>query len=175
MLIPSNTAAEAYELNGNPVPRHRYREGYITAVSAGFFFILVGMFFVVTPNLYDKVIAFFRDFDAVSVPNMQHVLFPAPTTPNEHMTVYTVAGQFSLIWGFFQIAILALRFVGSSPLHKKAETASNAVFWLGTNYLISTYLNEASTITTWFTFWTLTVMLIGVSLIVRAIILASRM
>jgi len=88
--------------------------------------------------------------------------------------LYSAVTHFSLIWGLFQIASLALRFVVGSPFSKKAETASNLVFWLGASYLISTLLNEMTTRTTWFVFWAEIIMLIGVSLIIRAIILAVR-
>ncbi len=88
--------------------------------------------------------------------------------------LYSAVTQFSLIWGLFQIVILALRIVVDSPFSKKAETASNLVFWLGASYLISTLLNETTTVETWFVFWAEVIMLIGVSLIVRAIILAVR-
>lgn len=157
------------------VLRRKYRDSYFTAISAGFFFILVGMLFVVTPNLYDNMIAFFRDFDVVTVPTTEQIRLIAPASPNAHLTVYTAVGQFSLIWGLFQIAILALRFVGGSPLHRKAETVSHAVFWLGTSYLISKYLNETTTLTIWFVFWAMAIMLLGLSMIVRAVILATRM
>jgi len=179
MLIPSNTAAEADKLTERPALRHWYREGYFTAISAGFFFILIGSLFVFTPNLYDKITAFFRNLDVVAVHNMEHIKLIAPTAPKDHMTVYTTVGQFSLILGFFQIALLALRFVGGSPLRRKAETASNVVFWMGAYYLINTYLIDmmktaTDPTTTWFAFWATMIMLLGLSLIVRAIVLAAR-
>jgi len=82
-------------------------------------------------------------------------------------------GQFSLIWGIFLIAIMGLRFAVHSPLNKKADNAGDIVFWLGAYYLLTTILNEATTHATWFTFWTEMIMLGGVSLIVRAIVLAT--
>jgi hypothetical protein len=175
MLTVPITIFEAYRLSDNQIIRLRHREGYFTAISAGFFFILVGTLFVTTPNLYSAIVDFINSFETVPVPGLKNVLIPAPASPNTHLTVYTAVGQFSLIWGLFQIFILALRFVGHSTLHKKAETASHAVFWLGANYLIGTYLNEALTLTTWFAFWATIIMLIGVSIIVRAIVLATRM
>ena len=151
----------------------RYREGLFSAISAGVFFVLVGAIFVTTPNLFDKILAFFGNFDFVRVPNLGFS-FPAPASPETHSVLYSAVTHFSLIWGLFQIASLALRFVVGSPFSKKAETASNLVFWLGASYLISTLLNEMTTRTTWFVFWAEIIMLIGVSLIIRAIILAVR-
>lgn len=167
---------EVDELNESPkVFRPRYSEGVFSAVSAGFFFILVGAIFVITPNLFDKIEAFFRNFDVVSVPHTENIFIPAPLFPDAHSVVYSAATQLSLIWGIFQISILAFRLVARSSLNKKAETISNMVFWLGTSYLISTFLNETTTMEMWFVFWTVIIMLIGVSLVIRAIILAARM
>lgn len=150
----------------------RYREALFSAFSAGFFFILVGTLFATMPNLFDNILTFFHDFDIVSVPNTE-ISLPAPKSPSDHLVVYSAVGQFSLMWGLFEIVILALRFFARSPLSKKAETVSNLVFWLGASYLIGTFLNETTTATTWFAFWAVIITLIGVSLIVRAIILAA--
>lgn len=152
----------------------RRGEGLFSAVSAGFFFILVGAIFVTTPNLFDKIIAFFRNLDIVGVPNMV-ILLPAPVSPRNHVVVYSAVTQFSFVWGLYQIFVLALRFVARSSLDKKAETASNIVFWVGVSYLIPIFLNETATRTTWFAFWAGFLMLTGVTLIVRAIVLAIRM
>lgn len=155
----------------------RYREGLLSAISAGFFFILIGVIFVTTPNLFDNILAFFSDFDIVNVPNtVIHLPAPKypPTSPSANSAVYSAAWQFSLVWSFFQIVFVMLRFIAGSPWGKKAETASNVVFWFGTSYLIRTLLNETATTTTWFVFWAEIIMLIGVSLIVRAFILAVR-
>jgi len=150
----------------------KYREGLFSAISAGFFFVLVGAIFVTTPNLFDKILKFF-DFDITSVPNTENLLLPAPKSPSAHLDVYSAVTKFSLVWGFYQIVILALRFVARSPLSKKAETASNLVFWLGASYLISTLLIETTArAREWFAFWATIIVLIGVSLIVRATILA---
>jgi len=150
----------------------KYREGLFSAISAGFFFVLVGAIFVTTPNLFDKILAFFRDFHIEIVPHTEKFFFPAPVSPRAHSDIYSAVTHFSLIWGLCQIVILALRFVARSALDKKAETVSNLVFWLGASYLISTFLIET---TTWFVFWAAIIILSGVSLIIRAIILAVRM
>jgi hypothetical protein len=152
----------------------KYRESIFSAISAGVFFIVVGAIFVTTPNLFDNILAFFSDFGLVGVPN-SGFSFPAPESPWTHSVLYSAVTQFSIIWGLFQIVILVLRFVVDSPYSKKAETASNLVYWLGASYLISTVLNETTTVETWFVFWAGIIMLIGVSLIIRAIILAIRM
>lgn len=153
-------------------PKPKYGEGLINAVSAGFFFILVGIIFMTTPDLFEKIIAFFKDFKMVNVPNT-NIFMPAPANPWKHLTIYTAAVQFSLVWGIFEIAILILRFFVHSPLSKKAETASNVVFWLGASYIIGIFLNETAKLTEWFVFWSTILMLIGFTLILRAAILAT--
>jgi len=157
----------------------RHREGLISAISAGFFFVVVGAIFLTTPNLFDKILNFFEDFEIVSVPNVSNVTLPAPALPFTHRVVYGVVEQFCLVWGLFQIVILALRFVARSPWKKKAESGSNIVFWLGASFLIRTFLLEMTRLrlitgmTRWFVFWSAIIMLIGVSLIVKAMILVA--
>jgi len=163
------------ELNESPErSARRYGEGLFGAISAGFFFLLIGVIFVSTPNLFEKTLDFFRDFDAVSVPNTGISLI-APVFPRTHQVVYVAAQQFSFAFGFLQLVILALRFVARSPWGKKAETTSNFVFSIGAGYLIRTLLIETTTwpgTTAWFVFWSAIIMLLGLSLIIRAIILA---
>ncbi|MEM2111430.1 MAG: hypothetical protein QXX08_06085 [Candidatus Bathyarchaeia archaeon] len=152
----------------------RFGEGLISGISVGVFFILLGAIFATTPNLFDKIIEFFKDFDIKPVPNIEFVYLPVPKSPWLHSAVYSALGQFSIIWGTFQIVILALRFVAGSSLSKKAETVSDIVFWFGVYYLVTICLNTSTTLTIWFVFWALVIMLIGLSLIVRAVILAIR-
>lgn len=150
---------------------YRHKEGLFSAISAGVFFVVVGAIFVTTPNLFDKIIAFFRDFDIVNFPNTE-VSLPAPASPGDHSVLYSAVTQFSFIWSLYQLVILALRFVVRSPLSKKAETVSNVVFWFGTSYLIQTFLDEMTSTTTWFEFWSAVIVLVGVSLLARAAIFA---
>jgi len=123
----------------------RSREGVLSAISVGFFFVLAGTTFIMTPHLYDSFVAFSRNFNIVQVPNTQ-LFFFAPTTPDVHTTVYTATLQFGIIWSLFQIAFLMLRLAAHSPLAKKAETLSNMIFWIGTSYLVYAMLNEATTV-----------------------------
>jgi hypothetical protein len=151
--------------------RHIRREGLISSISTGFFLILAGIIFVSTPNLFERILDFFNNFNIVHVPHIE-IFLPAPQNPESHLTVYSAAELFSLVWGCFQILILVLRFAVHSPSNKKAETASNVVSWLGTALLIPKFLNETTTMEMWFAYWATIIMLIGVSLIIRAIFLA---
>ncbi|MGB9676616.1 MAG: hypothetical protein ACPL0C_05465 [Candidatus Bathyarchaeales archaeon] len=147
-------------------------EAFFSIASLGFLLILLGAIFASTPSLYDEIIAFFKDFEIVEIQNTQ-IYLPAPAHPQKHLTVYSAAETFCLIWSIYEIAILITRFFAHSPTNKKAETLSNIIFWLGTSYLIKTSLNTTTTTTKWFTFWTLIITLLGISLIVRGLILAA--
>jgi hypothetical protein len=160
------------KLSEKPILLRGRREGVLSAVSAGFFLILAGTIFIVTPNIPDKFTNFFQDFNTLEVPHTAIVL-PAPVHPERHTVVYSAVQQFSLVWGIFLVAMLALRVLFHSPTRKKVENAGDIVFWLGTSYLISTMFNGTTTTTAWFIFWTEILMLVGVSLIVRAAILAA--
>jgi hypothetical protein len=155
----------------------RYREGLISAISAGFFFLLVGVIFIITPNLFQRIVDFFNDFTRlVPVPNTTQIFAPAPDHPLRHQVVYQAAERFEFALGLFQFVILALRLVMGSSLGRTTRTVSDLVFWLGAGYLTLTFLLEPtiwSPMVTWFVFWAAIIMLIGVSLIVRAIILAA--
>jgi len=153
--------------------RPRHGESIVSAIGAGFFFILIGAIFVMTPNIFDRVVDFFKNFDVIKIPNTE-VYLPAPKNPSMHLTVYNAIGTFCLVWGIFQIVLLALRFVFSSPYAKKAETVSSAVFWLGAYYLVINFLNNAPMLTEWFAFWSMILTWLGFSLIIRAIVLAAR-
>jgi hypothetical protein len=158
----------------------RYREGIFSAISAGFFFIIIGIIFLTTPNLFQRIAGFFTNFGLERIPYTT-IYFPAPVNPLQHQEVYQAVEQFSFALGLFQIVILALRFFAGSPWNKKAETTSNLVFWIGISYLIRALLIESNIqismnwngMTTWFVYWSALIMLCGVSLIVRAIVFGA--
>ena len=155
----------------------KHREGIFSAISAGFFFLLVGAIFVIRPALFQGVIDFFQGFDLVTVPHTTGFTVWAPVFPRAHLIVYRAFEEFAFVFGVFQLVILALRFIAGSPWAKKAETASNFVFWVGAGYLALTILIQTTrfpaALTAWFVFWAALVMLLGLSLIIRAVILAA--
>ncbi len=157
-----------------------HHEGLLTAVSVGFFLILIGSLFIITPNLFNKVVDFLSHFTSRQI-RTTNIYAPVPENFSAHLDVYTAARLFSLVWGVFLIAMLAVRFILGSSLRQKAENLGGVVFWLGAAYLIQTYLvqpAQASGLTAtdyvrdWFEFWALIVALIGVSFIARGIFLA---
>ena len=146
----------------------QYQEGIFTAISIGFFLLLVGTLFVINPNLFGSIIDFFRDFGLVDVPNTSIVL-PAPESLQLHQTVYQAAWQFSIALGVFQVVMLALRFVIPSSWEKRSETVGNLVYWGGASFLIQFFLIDSMQ---WFTFWSTILILAGVSIIARAAVMA---
>ena len=152
-------------------------EGLLSAVSVGFFLVLVGALFIATPDLLHDVVTFFSHFNVYTV-NATNVQIPAPENLGAYVDVYLAAREFSLVWGVFLIAMLGTRFLVGSPLRRKAENVGGIVFWLGATYLIETFLvvpaqTGVIDVTGWFEFWALIVALIGVSLIARAILVAT--
>jgi hypothetical protein len=155
-------------LNENKKTRPKYQEGLFTAISAGFFLLLVGILFVITPNLFDGIMEFFSDFGIVEVPNTD-ISFLGLESPAAHMTVYQAAWQLSIALAVFQVFVLALRSVIPSSWGKRSETVGNLVHWVGTSFLIQLFLIES---TQWFAFWSTIIILAGVSLIARAAVMA---
>ena len=154
---------------------HRYREGILSAISVGFFFILAGTIFLTTSNLLERVIDFFQPQNWVTVlavPNTE-INLPVPINPNSYVIIYQAIGLFSLVWAFFQIAMLVIRILAGSPVKRKVENVSDIAFWLGAYYLIGTQLTGYVTRPEWFAFWALIIVLVGVTFLIRAALWAA--
>lgn len=156
-------------LNGNKKPMNLGGEGIFTAISVGFFFVLIGILLVTTPNLFGNFLDFVTSFKLIDVPNSGIVL-PGPASPENHIVLYQAAELLSFAIVAFQIIMLILRFLAQSSWGKKAETVGNLVFWLGSGLLIRSFLIEN---TQWFIFWSLLIIIIGISMIARAIFFAA--
>jgi len=133
------------------VPRDR-RENWIGLLSFGFFVMLFALFFVIVPNYYAEVLAFFEDFELRNITD--NVLLPAPTH----------------VFGLFQFFVLALRLNFKSHMNKVAETTSNIVLWLGAAYMFNLLLSEAIK---WFPFIGGIIAVVGVSLIARSLVVLA--
>jgi hypothetical protein len=151
-------------LNKNKEAHRQYQEGLFTAISIGFFILLVGTLLVINPDLFGNI----KDFDTVKVPNTNVTLF-APEFPSRYSLLYQAARQFSIAVGVFQVIILALRFVVPSSWGKRSETVGSLVFWIGAGFLIQLFLIDT---TQWFLFWSTIIILLGVSMIARAMVMA---
>ncbi len=146
-------------------------EGLISALAVGGFFIIIGLMFVITPNLWEKTVAFFSDFTTKSYPTTgtNTLTLWVPAHPAAHLDFFTAVMSFFLAMGVLQILILALRLGFKSRVHRIAETAGNVVFWLGGAAAAYVFL-LAGTLTGWFQFWALLIILVGASLITRGAI-----
>ena len=154
-----------------------HHEALLSALSVGFFFVLIGILVITTPNLSDKVVTFLSNWQTHQI-GTTNINVPVPENLGEHIDVYLAARDFSLVWGIFLAAMLGARFLLGSPTRRKAQNVGDIVFWLGAAYMNQTFLVETTqalppTIDDmkWFQFWAAIIALIGVSLIVRAIFL----
>jgi hypothetical protein len=150
---------------GNP---SKPQEGLFTAISIGFFLLLVGAIFISIPNLFGEILDFFGDFSVVPIHNTE-IVFLGPENPDMHMTVYEAAGQFSIALAVFYVVMLVLRFVFPSSRGKRTETVGNIVYWAGAAYLTKLLLIESPQ---WFPFWSAIIIVVGISLITRAVFMA---
>lgn len=148
-------------------------EGLLSAVAVGAVLILIGIVFVGTPNIFNNVEKFFGDFTAMEVPSTT-IYLPAPAHPANHAELYGVLAIFSLGVSILQILMLALRLALGSPIRKTAETVGNLVFWFGATYLVNAFLNNTTTSDMWFMFWAALLVILGVSMIARALVLFAR-
>lgn len=147
----------------------RNREGLLDAISVGFFLVLIGLLFVINTNLVDGVVNFFKDIIVVTVSRLG-IMLPQPSDVGAHLTVYRAAEQFSLVWGVFLATMLVVKFATESTTRKKAENIGDIVFWFGAAYMVQTWLIDKAQ---WFEFWAWIIMLLGISLVARAIVLAA--
>jgi hypothetical protein len=163
--------------NFNERRRQRsHGEGVITAVAVGGFLIILGLVLTLTPDIAQKSNLYFGDLKQVSFPYGSPgstVSLLAPANPADHSGFYTAVMNFALGIGILQILILALRLNMHSPIRRIAETVGNLVFWLGAAVLVNVFL-VAGTLSGWFQFWGALLVLIGVSLIVRFLILFAK-
>jgi len=143
-------------------------EGIFSAISFGFFLLLLGALFVSTPDLFGKIISFFEDLGLDEIGN-SGVFLPAPEDPRSHLALYNVMGLVSIASVVFQAIMLLLRFALQSSWPKRSETMGSLVYWIGTTFLVQWFLVDS---TQWFIFWSCIIMAAGVSLLVRAGVLA---
>lgn len=149
-----------------------HEEHLITAIAVGSVFILIGTVFVLNTNLFDNIVAFFKNLTTTSFPvgsATSTIVLPAPANPAAHGIFYTALMQFALGVGILQVLILALRLSMKSPTGKISETVGNMVFWLGAAVIVNLVL-AVGTLESWFQFWGLFIIVIGISLVARAII-----
>jgi len=145
----------------------RKREGrdLFGLVEFGFFLILIGAIFLATPSIFNRVESFFKSFDLKAIEIYPGVFLPGPT--GNHEEVYRAIMYFCFAFGLFEAIILILRFAQKSPIDKKAGTLGAIVFWLGAGVLANTLVTGGSGF--WFFFIGGIIVLIGISIMVRAL------
>jgi len=158
----------------------RRGEGIIGAISAGLFFVLVGVIFMINPNLWSRIVDFVNDFTTVHIANTS-INLPVPVTPAAHTTVYSAVFQFALGIAILQILILVMRLTMGSRTRRIAQSVGSLVFWTGAAYMSNNLASMKSTLAIsqqhemWFQFWAAIIILTGLSIIARAaVLLAAR-
>jgi hypothetical protein len=153
------------------------KESLLTAIWIGSIFITLAVVYVVhlPSSLWDRIVNFFMSLTLVTVPSVG-VPLPAPANPSDlgNIELYNAGFQFAIAIGAIEIVILVIRILLNSPVARKAETIENIVFWLGSSFLISTYLLNITITAEWFVFWAGIILIFGVGLITRAIILLAK-
>ena len=162
------------EVSGTQAFTDKKKESLITALYVGAIFIILALIFVLDTGIWGRLINFFSTLTLAQVPGTS-ISLPSPLNPASHTQLYNAAFQFSIGVGILEIIILTVRILLHSPLARKAETIENLVFWLGTSYLIISYLVNMTLQTEWFVFWAGIILVAGLSLVTRAfILLAAR-
>jgi hypothetical protein len=151
------------------------KENLFTAIYVGaLFIILATVYFANLPNsLWDQIVYFFSSLTLSPIPNTG-IPLPAPSVPSAHIGLFAAVFQLTIGIGVLEILILFLRVYFNSPVARKAETVENIVFWLGTSFLVVSYLVNITLQSEWFAFWAGVVMLFGFSLVVRAMVLLAK-
>lgn len=154
---------------------YKAQERLFSALSAGAFFILLGIVYVINlpSSLWNAVVDFFGSFTLAQVPTTG-IYLPAPINPASHAVLYGAVFQFCIGFGVLQIIFLVMRSIMNSPISKTAETMGTLVYWFGSGYLVTTYLNYTTTTSKWFVFWAGILIILGLSFIARAFVLLAK-
>jgi len=147
--------------------RQREKPDILGLASAGFFFLLIGLIWIATPNLAQKVVDFLKDFE------LEKEIFPnvfLPVPAHHHPVVYKAVVRLCFAFGLFQLFILVLRFVFRETADKIAGTFSGMVFWAGASF-IANMLSDRTI--GWFAFLGWIIVLIGLSLVIRSLVILS--
>jgi hypothetical protein len=136
---------------------------WLGLLSFGFFVVILGTVWMLTPNLTDEAVDFAKDFHLQNVTS--NIALPEPQ--NNHPVLYTAAMQFCFLFGISQIVILVLRFALHDSLDKKAGDTSGIAFWFSAGYFPS--LLAIGSIG-WFGFIAGIVISVGLAIIVSSLV-----
>ena len=138
---------------------------WLGLLSFGFFILLLGTIWIITPNLSKEVETFFTPENWRLRNVTENITFPEPE--RSYPIIYTAAMQFCFTFGAFQIAIFTLRFILHESLGRIGETLSGMVFLFGAGFFLSMLANETIT---WFGFLAGLIVSVGLSIMVRGIV-----
>lgn len=141
--------------------------GWIGTLSVGLFVLAVGFVWMLTPNSYDEVVGFVKDFELKNV--TEHVRLPAPRS--NHPVLYTALMQLCIAVGIIQIVILSLRFAFHESLDKKADTVGGLGFWFGAAFFLNMLANGALS---WFGFIASIIVCVGLLVMLSNIVKLFR-
>jgi hypothetical protein len=145
-------------------------EWIFSVVTTGAVLILLGAIYLAYPgNFFDDISSFAGNFAITQVSST--ISLPAPTNPEAYINLYRAAFELCLGVGIIEAVILMLRIMFRAPLKKIAENVGGLVSWFGSAYLTSVYLISAPSVTNWFVFWAAIFIVMGLSLIARAIVI----
>lgn len=146
--------------------RQHERVDIVGLASLGYFLILIGVIFAITPNLVAEITAYFNDFKLHEVaPN---IFFPLIDDPPAHTVVYNAVYQVCLALAVFQIFVIGARFVLRESVDRKADSISGLVFWVGAAWIMNLLLaGIVDTWDKWIIFYGWFIILIGVTILVR--------
>ncbi len=145
--------------------RRRKKRDILGLASFGFFLLLVGVIWLITPNLSQAVGDFFSSF-TLEKEVFPNVFLPSPT--GRHPVVYAALARFCFVYGVFQIVILVLKVFLREPTDRVAGTFSGIVFWLGVGFVSNLLATEALE---WFGFVGWLIVFIGISLVARSLLM----
>ena len=143
--------------------RHR-QDDPAGGISFGSFLILLAVFYLTSPNLLNEAVTFIHDFKLVQI--AQNFWWLEPST--NHSVLYSAAAQFCYVFALVHVVILVLRSAKMLSTRGKAKTFSDIVFWLGAGYVFG--ILSSGTLA-WLSFLGATIVLLGISLVVRSTIL----
>ncbi|MGC9516420.1 MAG: hypothetical protein ACP5C3_01825 [Methanomicrobiales archaeon] len=141
-------------------------------LSFGFFILLIGTFFVVIPGLSNIIQNFFIDLNLTAISSNNLTTIPSniyiPSPSGAHPVLYNVLFQFCLIFAFFQIFALFLRFLIKDLMKRKVRNFTDIFFWFGTAYLVFIFLNSQIS---WIVFLGFLITLLGLNIVLSNVII----
>lgn len=133
----------------------------IDIITFGLFIILIGIFFLITPDLLNRILFFFKDLELKKYSTFIYIPYPK----SEHSILFNTLYNFCLFFAIIHIPILAARFILKDPVDKKGDTFSGLIFWFGAAYIINSLLENNIG---WIEFIGYLIVLIGITLVISS-------